>query len=434
MLHCRALPGSEVISQSIIVAPGAAALLSAGGRTILGRLAEMLRRAGCPPIAVVCADELVDGVGADVEGWTADCQILPASDSAGLAALVEDAPELVVVADATVVYDGRLIEQVVGATAATALVDSAPPAPRDRGLIDGCTFAGLAALDREQLGKALVAGVPALELTALAATPGVEPRDIDEMPRYSNSLRRSLRPFWIPIARKSDVRSARKALADAAGKGTMEWYVLLVNRPVERFLSYYLSEWRITPNQITFVGNIVAFSATALFFFGRLWPALALVFATAILDGLDGRQARIQIKTSRVGEIEHVFDAIAEVSWMVALAWFLSSNGAEPLYLYAAGAWTLFYAADNYAYTFYRVRRGIMIDQATLLDEAIRFVGSRRNTNFVTFAVAVALGYPAEGFLVVVGYNGLTALAHWIRVATLLSRPATGSWRSASPG
>jgi phosphatidylglycerophosphate synthase len=211
-------------------------------------------------------------------------------------------------------------------------------------------------------------------------------------------------------------------LAAAAGKGHMEWYVVAFNRPVEQWLSLHLAETRITPNQITFISNVTAYAATALLALGHLAAAFAFIVATGILDGLDGRQARIQIKTSKVGEWEHVFDALSELSWMVALGWFISAGFGEPLLAAATAAWIAFYAADNYSYTFFRLRRHMMIDEASPIDAAIRFVASRRNTSFAYFFIIAALGYPTQGFLAVVGFAGLTAAVHWIRVATLLSR------------
>lgn len=393
----------------ILVASRPSALLRAGGRTIAGRLAEMLRRAGRPAEALVCPADMAADAADEIASWLEPCRVITDGDAgaAELAALLDDRGGPVLLADASIVYDPRLVAAAADWDEPCALVDSGGEHPG---------FAGIAALAPE------AASSPAalLDLRGLAAD--LSPRDIDEMPRYSRAIRRALRPFWIPIDGRGDLPRARRTLARAAGKGHMEWYVVVLNRPVETFLSYFLAETPITPNQITFLSNVTAYAATALLALGRLWPALALVVVTGILDGLDGRQARIQIKTSKVGEWEHVFDALSEISWMLALGWHISNGFTEPLYLGGTLAWLAFYGLDNYSYTFFRIRRGMMIDEAGPIDAAIRFVGSRRNTSFAYFAVALALGYPARGFLVVVGLAGLTALAHWIRVATLLGR------------
>jgi hypothetical protein len=40
-----------------------------------------------------------------------------------------------------------------------------------------------------------------------------------------------------------------------------------------------------------------------------------------VLDGLDGKQARLKVETNRTDKIEHWFDAVFEMSWWIALAW-----------------------------------------------------------------------------------------------------------------
>ncbi|RMH37698.1 MAG: hypothetical protein D6689_20810 [Deltaproteobacteria bacterium] len=264
----------------------------------------------------------------------------------------------------------------------------------------------------------------ALPDVAAAVAPDDARVDIDDLPRYSRALRRELRPYWLRVRTSTDVRRARRLLAAAGGKGHMEWWVLLVNRPVETWLSYHVTEWRVTPNQITFASNVAAVAAAVAFATGRLWLGLAAALANSILDGLDGRQARVQLKTSKVGELEHVFDALSEIAWVGALAWHLSGGLADAAIGWGALLWLAAYAADNAAYTFFRVRRGMMIDEASRIDAAVRFVGARRNTNFAYFAAALALGAPRVGFWIIAVGTAVTAAVHWLRVAVLLARPA----------
>ena len=56
--------------------------------------------------------------------------------------------------------------------------------------------------------------------------------------------------------------------------------------------------------------NIVAWAATFLFATGRLGWGTILALAVGILDGLDGKQARVKIETTKAGKLEHWFDAL----------------------------------------------------------------------------------------------------------------------------
>jgi len=61
-----------------------------------------------------------------------------------------------------------------------------------------------------------------------------------------------------------------------------------------------------------------------------------LTFAVGIVDGLDGKLARIRGCPTKLGLMEHPFDILYEFSWLIALALFLSqSEGLLPIILTA---------------------------------------------------------------------------------------------------
>jgi len=76
--------------------------------------------------------------------------------------------------------------------------------------------------------------------------------------------------------------------------------------------------------------NIVAWAVTVLFATGRLGWGLPLTLIVGVLDGLDGKQARLKMETTRTGKIEHWFDAVFEMSWWIALAWHFQASGQLP--------------------------------------------------------------------------------------------------------
>jgi hypothetical protein len=63
---------------------------------------------------------------------------------------------------------------------------------------------------------------------------------------------------------------------------------------------------------------------------GHLGWGLALALVVGVLDGLDGKRARIKIETTKSGKIEHWFDALFEMSWWIALAWHFQVSGQLP--------------------------------------------------------------------------------------------------------
>ena len=139
-------------------------------------------------------------------------------------------------------------------------------------------------------------------------------------------MRRQLRPLWFPAPGLQQQKQAEKLLIQAAQKGCLD-FPAIVHGPIENFLISYLCRTSITPNQLTLSTNIVAWAATFCFAAGHLIWGTILALAVGILDGLDGKQARIKIETSKIGKLEHTFDAIFEHSWWIAIAYYLQTSG-----------------------------------------------------------------------------------------------------------
>jgi len=104
----------------------------------------------------------------------------------------------------------------------------------------------------------------------------------------------------------------------------------MVHGPIEDFLYLASLEDGDHAHQLTVMTNVVAWGATFLFATGRLGWGTILALAVGVLDGLDGKQARVKIETSKVGKLEHWFDAFFENSWWIALAYTSNTLGDSP--------------------------------------------------------------------------------------------------------
>lgn len=397
---------------SIVRISGEASLLRAGGRSIAGRIAEVLRRSGCEPIAV-CADGLEARVTTALEDVPGPVPVLAAGSAALRARLDALWDETVVLVDANALYDERMLQLAAGWRSPAVLVDSRPG-------FDPAT--GLRAVRAAELAAG---GLPSRAEAALPpVAEGVARVDVADQPTYDQTVRRDRVWYRVPVRDAADIGRARETLVHSVSKGHMEFLVHVLNRPAEVWLSRRLVELPITPNQITAFCNVLAFNVAVLFAGGFLWAGALLALAVGIADGLDGRQARVQVRTSRLGELEHLLDKVYETAWTAALAWLFYAEIGGVAWI-AAGAWFAAYLADNLAYAFFRARTGILIDEASRFDAAVRFVASCRNTNVAILLVGLALGCPLEACGVVVVWGLVTASVHWLRVLLLL-RPASG--------
>ncbi|HYJ05564.1 MAG TPA: CDP-alcohol phosphatidyltransferase family protein [Chthoniobacterales bacterium] len=325
--------------------------------------------------------------------------------------------ELLLVLPGDAVWDDRLLTLLLSRNEPAALVDSAPPQSVESfvshlpatplGRLTGAAVLDPAWLSRESgpLQEVLSREVDAGSLPGL---------DIEEQPSYSLTMRRELRPLWIPAPPPAQRKQAEQLILDSAQKGSLDlpaW----VHGPIETTIVARLCKTSITPNQLTAVCNVVAWAVVPLFATGHLIWGTALALAVGILDGLDGKQARVKVETTEAGKLEHWLDTFYELAWLLALAYYFHASGALP------DAWKyllLFLAAegiDGLAKLSIIRRYGRLIDELSPLDRKIRFLGGRRNVYIWILAVGVLLGAPAKAFVVMVWWEAATAVVHVVR-------------------
>ncbi len=297
----------------------------------------------------------------------------------------------------------------------TALVDSAPPASLQP-LVESepettrGRFCGAALLEPKRAPS-----FPESVRDQIAAGQ-IETIDLASRDWNLVSLRRTLRPYWFPAPAPAQQKAAERVLLEAAQKGALD-FPAMVHGPIENFLVSLLCKTPITPNQLTGFTNIAAWSATFLFATGRLGWGVILALIVGVLDGLDGKQARVKIETSKAGKLEHWFDAIFENSWWIALAYFLQSTGLLPnAFLYLA----LLIAAEIVAgLAKWSVLRccGRTIDEIGEFNRVVRLVGGRRNIYVWLLALGILLGAPGEAYQIVAWWGAITAAVQVPRAA-----------------
>jgi len=97
-----------------------------------------------------------------------------------------------------------------------------------------------------------------------------------------------------------------------------------------------------------------------------------------ILDGLDGKLARIRGQETMLGRMEHPFDMLYEFSWLVALALFLSrTQGPLPLELCIFSL--VFIAFYRFCYDQFSRTMKVSLDIYGPFERTFRRIAGRRN-------------------------------------------------------
>ncbi len=239
--------------------------------------------------------------------------------------------------------------------------------------------------------------------------------DIGEIESYDSGMRKDVKHWWIDVDTEEDLRKAEKTILENASKNPSDALAYYVHKPIEIKLVSYISNFNITPNQITVMVNILAYTVVALFFFGYLLPASVLTFVVGIADGLDGKLARVKLMTSKIGVLEHSFDLLFEFSWFIALSWFLFSSTQSAIPLILCIFIILFIAFYRNVYDQFRKATGRSLDDSGDFERVFRRVAGRRNLYNIPILVSILLGVPLYSLIFILFHSGITAIVYSLR-------------------
>jgi len=417
----------------VILADNPSALVELCGISTLERLLRTLQRCGLERAIVLSSTPEPIGKALARPSWArTELDLALRSRTAGPVTIEQvvdlwpEGAELLLVVPADVVCDSRLLQLLISQNESAALVDSAPP-PRFQRLVASAPetkrgrLCGPVLISRawacRQTGtfeEVLREGLEGQTLAALDVA--AQPLGYSPFP-----MKRKRRPYWFPVPSPDRVKLAERVLLDAAQKSTLD-LPALVHGPIERFLVSRLCRTSITPNQLTILTNIVAWIATLLFVTGHIVSGIVIALMVGVLDGLDGKQARVKVETTKSGKLEHWFDALFEWSWWIALAYQFQISGQLPgalwyLALLAAGE-----AVDGILKGIVYLRTGKSIDELGTFERILRLGGGRRNVYVWILAIGLLLGAPGNAFAMMAWLQVFTAAAHLVRVAWAFAR------------
>lgn len=354
------------------------------GRSSLQRALYYLARAGVRCCALVCEqeaaefDQLLKPQVAEIDlGDMGVCLIKVPLENLPKHALADRAT----VVQANFVFDYRLLEKIFANGMPARLVS-----PRGEVL-------GIAKLESQDVRLLLHHG------HLQSHTGSVQtPQDIrtDGVPAYLPSMRRSFAPYWLYIEHEQDLDTAADRVMDSAQKGVLDFPARYLHPIPENWLARLFAKTSITPNQITIFSAVLAFMGTYWFATQQYSAALFMAVLAGILDGVDGKLARIKLLSSPFGDrLDHTLDVSFEFSWYIAIGWGLyQSSGEWSLFGYGLLIVVIMLLARSLS-GLYLLQTGHQIHDHTAFDRAVRLFAGRRNI----YVLLLVAGYLTDNFL-----------------------------------
>ncbi|MDT8369937.1 MAG: CDP-alcohol phosphatidyltransferase family protein [Longimicrobiales bacterium] len=258
--------------------------------------------------------------------------------------------------------------------------------------------------------------------------------EVGSLPAYLPSLRRHLRPAWCRITSPAEGRRAEWILLDATQKGVLDFPARYLHPAPENVLTRLFAATPITPNQITVATGFVGVFAAWLMATGRYAPALAIALVVNVLDGVDGKLARVKLLASRFGDrLDHILDVVFEFSWYLGLGWGLSGGGPGPPFVIAVTL--IFVMLGTRAMSgIYTLVSGRQIHDHRRFDRAFRLVAGRRNIYVLLFVAGLVVGRLGAAFEAALAWGITTLVVYTVRTAVEAWRGRTGGASGAAAG
>lgn len=245
---------------------------------------------------------------------------------------------------------------------------------------------------------------------------------------FDATLRRRSEPYAIAVegsaARRVENRLFRAAYKTATDAVT-KWVWPLPARGATR----WCVRRGIRPNAVTAVSYVLAAAVPALWAFGFFAAGLVLAWWMTFLDTVDGKLARVTLRSSRLGQIlDHGLDLVHPPIWWAAWAWGLA-GGAPDWGTHLLTMWVVVggYVVGRLLEGVFLLAFGMEMFIWRRFDTGFRLVIARRNPNLVLLSVAVVTSQPDAGLFAVAIWTAASVAIQLARIGRALQLRQAGN-------
>jgi len=389
---------------------------------VIVRAIHSLARGGVEEVTIICSD--VDEVEDAVFRWDIPIRMNLVGAvrlSEGLSRLKGLFKERFILSLGCYVFEESAVRLLAGRNGPTVLVDSKPPVePRFRLPSGEGGFSGLALVD-EATVAALEGSSSVDELVERLYEGGVEVVDLESSSVYDAELKRSSKPLCMDLADRTSLERCKGILLGRIGKG--KHFTSKMNHPVENAITKLIADTPITPNHVTILTNVLAYICSALFLTGHFRMGSILAYLTGVLDGVDGKLARVRGILTKLGHMEHSFDMLFEQVWYAAFGLSLIAHG--------YGGWRelvllmAFLVSDSFTrhvYMQFRAVTGIALTDYSRFDRVFARIDGRRNM-YVLYMIGLSLlNHPQLALPFMLSHSLATTAVYAVRACIHLRR------------
>jgi phosphatidylglycerophosphate synthase len=148
---------------------------------------------------------------------------------------------------------------------------------------------------------------------------------------------------------------------------------------------------------------------------GRFGAGLAVAWLMTFLDTVDGKLARVTLRSSRIGHVmDHGLDIVHPPFWYAAFGLALPP---APWLVPAVAVAVVGYVVHRLVEGLFLALFKIEIHSWRAIDARFRLITTRRNPNLILLSAGWAAGRPELGFAALAVWTVASILFHLVRVA-----------------
>ena len=248
---------------------------------------------------------------------------------------------------------------------------------------------------------------------------------------FNRKLRRRETVFGVSLA-EADAKGLHRALFDSVYKGVTDLVTKYVWPAPAYWATRLLASARVSPNMVTGLGFVCMLLAAVLFARGQIALALVPAWLMTFLDTVDGKLARVTIRSSPVGNtLDHGMDMIHPPIWWLCLAYGVVLQEGHPDLVQPAVVLMLAsYVVGRIVESVFKSRLGFNQFIWEPLDARFRLVVARRNIILLIITIGMIPGLLLESFLAAAGWSVASALVQLTRLAQAWGRQPVRSFLS----
>ncbi|MFQ5824651.1 MAG: CDP-alcohol phosphatidyltransferase family protein [bacterium] len=257
----------------------------------------------------------------------------------------------------------------------------------------------------------------------------IQKLDLTQFDPYIENLRREIHPYLLLIESSKQLKEADQLLRQTVHKGVNDFVAKYIHPPLEFGAARFLTSTPITPNQITLLWIILAGITILLFANGHLYWGIFIAAACGVLDGIDGKLARLTLHFSKAGDLlDHISNTVYDALWYLALGWYFSNGDLNSTAAQFTMILFIAYIVERVVPGIFKKLHGYEIYDYQEIDKVARLIGSRMNNNVWVLMLGIIFGLAQETFYAISLWMLTTASWHtlrlfWVTWKTRIKKP-----------